>query len=76
MPALKEFRENAGRSILVDGDIDEKLVHKLTSEICRLRGESSDPITVYINSRGGFTFVLNKSEHCSLPPIRKDVFVE
>ncbi|HEY5705451.1 MAG TPA: ATP-dependent Clp protease proteolytic subunit [Terrimicrobiaceae bacterium] len=52
---MKEFRENARRSILVGGDIDEKLVHRLTPEICRLRSESSDPITVYINSRGGFT---------------------
>jgi len=56
MAALKEFREDASRAVFVTGDIDERLVHQLTPEICRLRGVSSEPITVYINSRGGFTF--------------------
>ncbi len=55
MPALAEFREKPARAVFVTGDIDERLVHRLTPEICRLRGESDEPITVYINSRGGFT---------------------
>ena len=55
MAALKEFRENSARAVFVTGDIDERLVHRLTPEICRLRGVNSEPITAYINSRGGFT---------------------
>lgn len=50
---LSEYRENAARAIHIFGEIDENLVQSLTGEICRLRGESSDPITVYINSPGG-----------------------
>ncbi len=56
MAALKEFREDASRAIFITGDIDERLVHRLTPEICRLRCESDQPITVYINSRGGLIF--------------------
>jgi ATP-dependent protease ClpP protease subunit len=52
---LKEFRENPARAIFVTGEIDERLVHRLMPEICRLRGESGDPITAYIDSRGGST---------------------
>lgn len=52
---LSHFRENPKRAIFVTGEIDEKLVHRLTPELCRLRGESSEPITAYIDSRGGST---------------------
>ena len=54
------FRENSTRSIFVVGEIDERQVHRLTPEICKLRGLGSEPITVYINSRGGST---NYAEH-------------
>lgn len=49
------FRENSTRSIFVVGEIDERQVHRLTPEICKLRGGGSEPITVYVNSRGGST---------------------
>lgn len=49
------FRENPARAVFVTGEIGEPLVHRLTSDICGLRGVGSDPITVYINSRGGST---------------------
>jgi ATP-dependent protease ClpP protease subunit len=52
---LSDFRENPNRAIFVTGEIDEKLVHRLTPELCRLRAESSEPITAYIDSRGGST---------------------
>jgi ATP-dependent protease ClpP protease subunit len=56
MAALKEFREDASRAIFLTGEIDERLVNRLTPDVCRLRGENAEPITVYINSRGGFTY--------------------
>ena len=37
------------------GEIDERLVHRLMPEICRLRGQCNDPISAYIDSRGGST---------------------
>lgn len=52
---LSDFRENPNRAIFVTGEIDEKLVHRLTPELCRLRGHSPEPITAYIDSRGGST---------------------
>jgi ATP-dependent protease ClpP protease subunit len=41
--------------VFVCGEIDERLVHRLTPAICKLRGEGSQPITAYIDSRGGST---------------------
>lgn len=51
----KDFRENPERAVFVTGEIDERLVHRLLPVICRLRGQSNDPITAYIDSRGGST---------------------
>lgn len=44
---------NWNRSILITEGIDDDLVRRLTPEILRLRAESSDPITVGIDSPGG-----------------------
>lgn len=44
---------NWSRSILVNADIDDDLIRRLTPEILRLRQESNDPITVGIDSNGG-----------------------
>lgn len=51
----KDFREDPQRGVFVCGEIDERLVHRLTPGICKLRGEGSQPITAYIDSRGGST---------------------
>ena len=57
MPApSKAFRENPHRCVYVLGRIDQQQVYRVTSNIFRLRGEGSDPITVYIDSLGGKTF--------------------
>lgn len=53
--ALSDFRENPNRAVFVTGEIDEKLIHRLTPELCRLRAANSEPITAYIDSRGGST---------------------
>ena len=56
MPAAsKDFRENPHRAVYLLGGIDLPQVHRVTPDILRLRGESSDPITVYIDSFGGGT---------------------
>lgn len=49
------FRPNPERSILVHGLIDEAQVDRLAPQILKLRKDSNEPITVYINSNGGFT---------------------
>jgi len=47
------YRENPNRAVYVVGEINEDLVQRLTSQITSLRFTSSEPITVYIDSRGG-----------------------
>lgn len=49
----KEYRENSSRAVYVTGEIRQVLVERLTPEIMRLRHESADPITAYIDSYGG-----------------------
>jgi ATP-dependent protease ClpP protease subunit len=50
------MRENSARSIFVTGEINQSMVDRLTPEIVKLRNESIDPVTVYIDSLGGSTF--------------------
>ncbi|MFN7920769.1 MAG: ATP-dependent Clp protease proteolytic subunit [Bryobacteraceae bacterium] len=50
------FRANPHRAVFVHGVIDEALVQRLTPEILRLQAASRSPITVYIDSPGGFTW--------------------
>jgi ATP-dependent protease ClpP protease subunit len=47
------YRENPNRAVYVVGEINEELVQKLTPQITSLRLASPEPITVYIDSRGG-----------------------
>jgi ATP-dependent protease ClpP protease subunit len=53
MAALPDFRENPARGVFVTGEITEELVHRLCPVITDLRFSSTDPITVFIDSRGG-----------------------
>ena len=50
------YRENPSRAIYVNGEINQALLQKITPEILRFRHESSDPITIYIDSYGGAVF--------------------
>jgi len=52
----KDFRENPQRAVYILGGIDLQQVYRVTPDILRLRGESSDPVTVYIDSLGGETY--------------------
>ena len=52
----KDFRENPRRAVFILGRIDQQQVFGLTPGILRLRAESDEPITVYIDSFGGETF--------------------
>ncbi|MDX2178095.1 MAG: ATP-dependent Clp protease proteolytic subunit [Bryobacteraceae bacterium] len=54
------FRPNPKRSVFVDGQIDEKLVRRLTPRILDLQAESREPITVYIDSDGGSVFYADR----------------
>lgn len=47
------YRENVDRAVYLNEVIDDALVRKLTPEILKLRSQSPDPITVYIDSPGG-----------------------
>lgn len=51
-----QYRENPQRAVYVLGRIDEQNVYRVLPEITRLRGESFEPITVYIHSPGGSTW--------------------
>lgn len=44
---------NWRRSLLIDSYIDEELIRRVTPKILELRQESSEPITIGINSPGG-----------------------
>jgi ATP-dependent protease ClpP protease subunit len=49
------FRANPNRAIFIQRIIDQQLVDRLLPEIIRLQSQSREPITVYIDSRGGST---------------------
>lgn len=50
---LEDYSVNWKRSILIDGEINEALVHRLTPVILSLRQDSNEPVTVGIDSPGG-----------------------
>jgi ATP-dependent protease ClpP protease subunit len=58
IPDLR-FRENPDRAIFLDGPIDAALAKALTPKIIKLRAESSEPITVYLDSPGGYIHYAN-----------------
>jgi len=41
------------RAIVVSGEINQALAARVTSQLLALSAESSDPITMYLNSQGG-----------------------
>jgi hypothetical protein len=47
------YRPNPDRAIYVHGLIDQQLVDRVTPRIVLLQSRSREPITVYIDSRGG-----------------------
>jgi ATP-dependent protease ClpP protease subunit len=54
MPASPLCRENADRAIFINETIDQRLVNSLTPQILKLRKQGTEPITVYIDSGGGY----------------------
>jgi ATP-dependent protease ClpP protease subunit len=55
VPAKAYCRENPDRAIWINAPIDQALVNSLTPQILKLRKQSDEPITVYIDSDGGYT---------------------
>ncbi len=53
MNSIENLTINWNRSILIDSPIDNDLVKKITPQILSLRQESTDPITIGIDSPGG-----------------------
>jgi ATP-dependent protease ClpP protease subunit len=48
------YRPNPSRAVYLDGQLDDKLLSRLTMDIIRFQSESRDPITLYVlNSPGG-----------------------
>ncbi|HEU4569540.1 MAG TPA: ATP-dependent Clp protease proteolytic subunit [Gemmatimonadales bacterium] len=41
------------RTVIISGEIDQKVASTVTAQLLALAAESDDPITVYINSQGG-----------------------
>lgn len=57
VPNIKRIEyENLKRAIYIDEVIDEALFKKLSKQILEFRLESSDPITVYLDSTGGSVY--------------------
>ena len=53
MPGDADFTPNPDRAIRVEGQLNEALLERLRPEIIELTARSREPITVFINSRGG-----------------------
>lgn len=51
-PQIEE-RLFKARTLLIYGTIDQKLAERITARMLALQYESSDPITIFINSQGG-----------------------
>jgi len=49
----KEFRPNPERGVYIHGVINADLIYQLTPHIIQLQNKNRDPITIYIDSRGG-----------------------
>jgi ATP-dependent protease ClpP protease subunit len=49
----RDYRENPKRAIYITGRIDQQLVDRIAPAINEFRFESTDPITVYVDSPGG-----------------------
>ena len=41
------------RTVVISGEVDQKLAARVTAELMSLASTSADPITVFINSQGG-----------------------
>lgn len=54
MSAQANCRENPDRAIWINAPIDQDLVNLLSPQIVKLRKQSEEPITVYIDSDGGW----------------------
>jgi ATP-dependent protease ClpP protease subunit len=69
------YRPNASRAVYVQGRIDQQMADRLTPQIIKLQAASRNPITVFIDSRGGDVAIgelilklLNASNQDSAPP--------
>lgn len=47
------YRPNALRAVYVQGRIDQQMADRLTPQIIKLQAASRNPITVFVDSRGG-----------------------
>lgn len=50
---LPQLRPNQSRSVEVFGEFNDDLACRLATQVSKLKADSNDPITVYINSLGG-----------------------
>jgi hypothetical protein len=53
-PQDADYTPNSDRAIWVEGRLDEALLERLRPEIFELTAQNRDPITVFINSSGGY----------------------
>ena len=54
------FRPNPQRALYVQGPVDQALVDRLTPKILDFQSAARDPITVYVDSPGGNTFLSDR----------------
>lgn len=57
--SIEELTANWNRAIFIDGPINDQLVRQMAPQILKLRQESSDHITVAIDSPGGSLYSLD-----------------
>ena len=53
MPDDPDFTPNPDRAVRVEGQLNEELLERLRPQIFELTAQNREPITVFINSRGG-----------------------
>lgn len=53
MASKPNFTPNPRRAIHIQGTIDQDMIYRVTPKIVTLQNESREPITAYIDSRGG-----------------------
>jgi ATP-dependent protease ClpP protease subunit len=55
-----DYTPNPDRAIWIDGELNEALLDRVRPEILELTSQSGDPLTIFINSRGGRDKVLQQ----------------
>jgi len=56
----KDFTPNSARAVWIQGELNQSLLNRVEPEIQAFTGQSTDPITLFIDSTGGSTVVCQR----------------